>query len=147
MNSKLSAKFTFWCNRFIALVVVALIFFFPNLMDWFEEVRPLGERRITAIIIGFYLCLPVVLYALWCIDRVVTNVLKKDVFVEQNVRYIRRLRWCCAGVSLLCIPVAFFYMPLIFMVVIMAFLALVISLVKNVMAAAVELREENELTI
>jgi len=29
----------------------------------------------------------------------------------------------------------------------MAFLALVISLVKNIMAAAVELREENDLTI
>ena len=147
MNSELSAKFTLWCNRIIAFIVVALIFFFPRLMDWFEVVRPLGERRITALIIGFYLCVPVVLYALWCIDRLVTNVLKKDVFVEKNVRYIRRLRWCCAGVSLLCIPVAFFYMPLIFMVVIMAFLALVISLVKNVMAAAVELREENELTI
>ena len=147
MNSELSAKFTFWCNRIIALVVVALIFFFPPLIDWFEEVRPLGERRITALIIGFYLCVPVVLYALWCIDRLVTNVLKKDIFVEQNVRYIRRLRWCCAGVSLICVPIAFFYMPLIFMVVIMAFLALVISLVKNVMAAAVEIREENEFTI
>jgi len=33
------------------------------------------------------------------------------------------------------------------MVVIMAFLALVVSLVKNVMAAAVELREENDLTV
>ena len=147
MNSELSAKFTFWCNRLIGLIVVALIFFFPSLMNWFEEVRPLGEQKITAIIIGFYLCVPVVLYALWCIDRLVTNVLKKDIFVEQNVRYIRRLRWCCAGVSLICFPIAFFYMPLIFMVVIMAFLALVISLVKNVMAAAVELQEENELTI
>jgi hypothetical protein len=33
------------------------------------------------------------------------------------------------------------------MVVIMAFLALVISMVKNIMAAAVEMREENDLTI
>jgi hypothetical protein len=33
------------------------------------------------------------------------------------------------------------------MVVIMGFLALVVSLVKNIMAAAVELREENDLTI
>ena len=147
MNSELSAKFTFWCNRMIAAIVVALIFFFPRLMDWFEEVRPLGERRIIALIIGFYLCVPVVLYARWCIDRLVTNVLKKEIFVIANVRYIRRLRWCCARVSLICIPIAFFYMPLVFMVVIMAFLALVISLVKNVMATAVELQEENELTI
>lgn len=147
MNSELSAKFTLWCNRLIVLIMVALIFFFPALMNWFAEVRPLGEQGIIALMIGFYLCVPVVLYALWCIDRLVTNVLKKEVFVIQNVRYIRRLRWCCAGVSLLCVPISFFYMPLIFMVVIMAFLALVISLVKNVMAAAVELREENDLTV
>lgn len=147
MNSELSAKFTLWCNRLIALIVAALIFFFPGLMDWYAGVRPLGEQKILALMIGFYLCVPVVLYALWCIDRLVKNVLEKEIFVVQNVRYIRRLRWCCAGVSLICVPVAFFYMPLIFMVVIMAFLALVISLVKNVMAAAVEIREENDLTI
>ncbi len=147
MNSELSAKFTLWCNRLIALIVGALIFFFPRLMGWYRGVRPLGEQGITALITGFYLCVPIVLYALWCIDRLVMNVLKREVFVIQNVRYIRRLRWCCAGVSLICIPVAFFYMPLVFMVVIMAFLALVISLVKNVMAAAVEIREENDLTV
>ncbi|MBQ4564043.1 MAG: DUF2975 domain-containing protein [Lachnospiraceae bacterium] len=147
MNSELSAKFTFWCNRLIALIVVVLIFFFPRLMDWYETVRPLGEQKITMLMIGFYLCVPVVLYALWCIDRLVTNVLEKEIFVVQNVRYIRRLRWCCAGVSLICVPISFYYMPLVFMVVIMAFLALVISLVKNVMAAAVEIREENDLTI
>jgi hypothetical protein len=69
------------------------------------------------------------------------------VFVGQNVCYIRRIRWCCAGVSGLCIIPACYYPPLWLMVLIMAFLALVVSLVKNIMAAAVELREENDLTI
>lgn len=36
---------------------------------------------------------------------------------------------------------------LIFMTMIMAFLALAVSVVKNVMAAAVEIREENDLTV
>ena len=44
-------------------------------------------------------------------------------------------------------PAAFFYPPLVFMTVIMAFLALAVSVVKNVMAAAVEIREENDLTV
>ena len=39
------------------------------------------------------------------------------------------------------------YPPLIFLAVIMAFLAMAVSVVKNVMAAAVELREENDLTV
>jgi len=147
MTSQLSAKFTLWCSRLIALLVAVLIFTFPHLLRWYQTLRPLGPDAYMAIAIGFYLCVPVVLYALWCMDRLVTNILKKDVFVIGNVRYIRRIRWCCALISLICAPAAFFYQPLIFLVVIMAFLALVISLVKNIMAAAVEIREENDLTI
>lgn len=147
MTSQLSAKFTLWCNRLIALAVIVLLAALPELLEWYLSLRPLGDRGQTAILAGFYLCAPVVLYALWCIDRLVTNVLKKEIFVVGNIRYIRRIRWCCAGVSLICLPASFFYPPLSFMVVIMAFLTLVVSLVKNIMAAAVEMREENDLTI
>ena len=147
MTSKLSAKFTLWCNRIIAAAVTVLIFTFPRVLDWYQGLRPVGLHGAAAVYFGFYLCVPVVLYALWCVDRIVTNLLRDQVFVLANVRYVRRIRWCCAGVSLICIPAACFYQPLIFMVVIMAFLALVVSLVKNILAAAVELREENDLTI
>ena len=147
MNPKLSAKFTLWCNRFLALAVILLIFFFPRLLQWYQGLRPLGLHGAAAVFFGFYACVPVVLFALWCIDRLVSNILRDAVFIMDNVRYIRRIRWCCAGVSLICVPAACFYQPLLFMVVIMAFLALVVSLVKNIMAAAVEIREENDLTI
>lgn len=147
MTSKLSAKFTLWCNRIIAAAVTVLIFTFPRVLDWYQGLRPLGLHGAAAVYFGFYLCVPVVLYALWCVDRIIANLLRDQVFVLANVRYVRRIRWCCAGVSLICVPAACFYQPLIFMVVIMAFLALVVSLVKNILAAAVELREENDLTI
>lgn len=147
MTSKLSAKFTLWCNRIIAAAVTVLIFTFPRVLNWYQGLRPLGLHGAAAVYFGFYLCVPVVLYALWCVDRIVTNLLRDQVFVLANVRYVRRIRWCCAGVSLICVPAACFYQPLIFMVVIMAFLALIVSLVKNILAAAVELREENDLTI
>lgn len=147
MNSVLSAKITLWCSRILAAAICVLVFFFPRLLEWYQGLRPLGLHGAAAVFFGFYLCVPVVLYALWCIDRLVSNVLAQKVFIPANVRYVRRIRWCCAGVSLICLPAAFFYQPLIFMVVIMAFLALVVSVVKNVLAAAVELQEENDLTI
>lgn len=147
MTSQLSARFTLWCNRVVALAVCTLVFTFPKLLQWYQGFRPLGLHGAAAVTFGFYLCVPVVLYALWCVDRIVTNLLKGSIFVDPNVRYVRRIRWCCAGVSVICIPAACFYQPLIFMVVIMAFLALIVSLVKNILAAAVELREENDLTV
>ena len=147
MSSELSAKFTLWCSRIIAVAVVILVFAFPSLLRWYGGIRPFRNHGQEALTIAFYLCVPVVEYALWCIDRLVTNVLAQEVFVEKNTGYIRRIRWCCVGVSGICLPASVFYPPLVFMVVIMAFLALVISMVKNIMAAAVEMREENDLTI
>lgn len=147
MSQELSAKCTKWCCRFLMLVVAVMIFAFPGVLKWFRTIRSLTDTACQVVTVGFYLCVPVVLFALWTMDRLVGNILKKQVFVPENVRHIRCIRWCCAGVSGLCIVPAFFYPPLGLMVVIMAFLALVVSLVKNIMAAAVELREENDLTI
>ena len=147
MNSEKSAKVTLWCCRFLAALVLIMIFAFPAVMRWFQGIRHLTDTAAKVVTVGFYACVPVVLLALWSMDRLVGNILKKQIFVEDNVRFIRRVRWCCAGVSGLCLVPAFFYPPLFLMVVIMAFLALVVSLVKNIMAAAVEMREENDLTI
>ena len=147
MSPELSAKFTLWCSRIIAAAVIVLVFVFPSLLRWYSGIRPFRDYGQEALTVAFYLCVPVVEYALWCIDRLVINVLVQEIFVEKNTGYIRRIRWCCVGVSGICLPASVFYPPLIFMVVIMAFLALVVSMVKNIMAAAVEMREENDLTI
>lgn len=147
MNTKLSAKITRWCSRFLAALICLLVFSMPGLLGWYQRLRSLGPWGAAAILGGFYCCVPVVLYALFCIDRLIGNILAEQVFILNNVRYIRRIRWCCAGVSLICVPASVFYPPLCFMALIMAFLALVVSVVKNVMAAAVEIREENDLTV
>lgn len=147
MTSQLSANITLWCSRVLAAVICLLVVFFPGLLRWYQTLRSLGPYGAAAILIGFYCCVPAVLYALRCIDRLVVNILAGEVFVRDNVSRIRRIRWCCAWVSLVCLPASFFYPPLCFLAVIMAFLALVVSVVKNVMAAAVEIREENDLTV
>ena len=147
MTSIQSAKCTLWVNRFLSAVMVLLCFFLYDLLVWYRALRDLPWQVCGAILVGFYLCTPAVMYALWCIEKLLRNILKSDVFVEANVRCIRRLRWCCAWVSLVCLVAGILYPPLLFLAVIMAFLALVVSVVKNVMAAAVELREENDLTV
>ena len=84
---------------------------------------------------------------MWNLDAILRSILQKNVFAYSVVRCIRRVRWCCLGVSLICLPAAVFYPPLVFMVVIMGFLALVVSVLSSVMQAAVAIREENDLTI
>ena len=68
-------------------------------------------------------------------------------FTRKNVRALRHVQWSCALVAVLCLVATFAYLPLVFLTVIMSFLFLALCVMSNVMAAAVEIREENDLTI
>ena len=92
-------------------------------------------------------CAPAVFFALWELDRLLRAILGHRVFIWPNVRSISRVRWCCLAVSLICLPAAVFYPPIMFMSIIMFFLTLILSVLASVMAAAVEIREENDLTV
>ena len=85
--------------------------------------------------------------AMFHMDRLLRNILRADLFSWENVSHIRMVRWCCFGVSLVCLGAAFGFPSMFFLSLIMAFLALVITVVGQVMKAAVELREENDLTV
>lgn len=136
-----------WVNRIICLVLLVLLPTLPKLLDWYSSFRTLTQKEYLSILIAFYCCAVATAVALWNLDKLLRNILAGKVFVKKNVACIRRVQWCCGSISLLCLAPAFVYLPLIFMVVIMAFLCLVVCVVAQVMAAAVEIREENDLTI
>lgn len=142
-----SVRFTIFLNRAMMALVVLLIFTFPTLLRWYNTVRILIEGENIALIAAFYSCVPVVLYALWNLDRLLGNIARGEVFVMGNVCLIRRVCVCCAVVGLICLPAAFAYAPLIFVTVIMGFLCPVVNVVCQVIRAAIEIREENDLTI
>lgn len=143
-----AAKATLFFNRFLALVMVALVFVLPAFLDWYVTLRPdMRETARQALVWGFYCCAPAVFFALWELERLLRAILGSRVFIWPNVRSISRVRWCCLAVSLICLPAACFYPPIMFMSIIMFFLTLILSVLSNVMAAAVEIREENDLTV
>ena len=148
MKQKFSpAVCTLWANRLIALVLAVLLFTLPSLLELYCQVRILDLEERVAIIIAFYCCAAITAFALWHMDGLLRNILKGQVFIRQNVTKIRVLQYCCGLVSLVCLPAAIYYHPLVFVVVIMAFLCLAVSVVTQVMRAAVTIREENDLTI
>lgn len=140
-------RITLWVNRCIFVLLVALLPALPFLLNWYGTVRQLSSLEYWAITIAFYICAVITAVALWKLEQLLRNILAGQVFVRKNVRHIRTVQWCCGLVSLVCLPAACCYLPLVFMVIIMAFLCLVVSVVAQIMAAAVEIREENDLTI
>ena len=142
-----SARITLWANRTVALAVLVLLFALPSLLSWYGTARQLLPSEKIAITVGFYCCAVAVAIALWNMERLLQSILRQEVFTAKNVRRIRAIQWCCAAVSLMCIPVTVFYYPMVFMTVVMGFLCLVVSVVARVMDAAVTIREENDLTV
>ena len=141
-------KTTLWVNRFLALVMILLIPGLPAFVRWYAGLRPFlsGAAR-TALLAGFYCSAPAVFLALWKLDVLLRNILARRVFEEANVAAIAAVRWCCLAVAVVCLPAAVYYPPLIFMTIMMGFLTLILSVLASVMAAAVEIREENDLTV
>ena len=136
-----------WGNRVIAAVLVSLVFFLPVLLDWYCTVRSLTQLERIAIEAAFYCCGAVTAVALWNLDGLLRSILAQQVFIRKNVSRIRTVQWCCAGISVICLPAALIYYPLLFMVIIMGFLSLVVCVLCRVMNAAVAIREENDLTV
>lgn len=68
-------------------------------------------------------------------------------FCRENVKNLKFISWCCFIVALITFAGSFLYLPLIVVAVAAGFFGLILRVVKNVIQSAVELREENDLTI
>jgi len=69
------------------------------------------------------------------------------VFINENVAYLRYISWCCFAGAFLSIASAFYYLPWFAPGIAAAFMGLIIRVVKNVVAEAVALQDESDLTI
>ena len=147
MTSPFSVKCTRWVCRGLILLILVLCLIMYDILQWSLWMNFLPWQIKAIVLGGFYCCVPGILYALYRMDRLLGNILSGQVFITENVRHIRHIRGCCAFVGLVCLGAGFAYLPLLFLAAIMGFLTLAVSVVKQVMAAAVEIREENDLTV
>ncbi len=141
-NTLKTVKITLWANRIVAVAVVIAGIFMPFIHTGTTTIP--GRMIIAA---AFYLSAIATMLALWNVDKLLLNILDRQVFTWTNVNCIRTVRWCCLAVSLICLPASVVFGLLIFMVVIMGFLSMMVNVVCQVMKAAVVMREESDLTI
>ncbi len=85
--------------------------------------------------------------ALYHLYRLLANLQKEQVFVEQNVACLRALSWCCWAVALICLASAAYYLPYLLVMVAAAFMALILRIVKNVFQRACAMQNELDLTV
>ena len=134
-------------TRILMAILVVCSFLVPFMLNWYAEFRSLTVSGWWILCVTYYICAVIAAPALILVDRLLSNILKEQVFTTGNVQLLRWIRWCCGLISLLCIAPGFAYKPLFLMVLMMGFLSFILNVVVQVMKAAVSIREENELTI
>lgn len=142
-----TARLSRWVTRFFMLVLLAALFTMPRFTQWYVSFRVMTEQAGFVLLAAFYVCAVPSALALWQIDRLLGSICAGRVFLEENSRRVSRVSLCCAAVCLVTAAAGFVYPPLFFIAVVMLFLCLLVNVVASVLAAATELREENDLTI
>ncbi len=99
------------------------------------------------LVITFYLCAALAFAALFLLNRLLKNIKEENIFVEENVKILRGLSWCCYFVGIVTAVYSIWEYPFMVIAAAAAFFGLILRVLKNVFCKAVEIREENDGTI
>lgn len=139
---------------FLAVVLVGLVFAGPYAfelyMTAYRGFSAEGEALKMLKNVFGYCFYPSAVFAgiiLYSLLRLLHNIRAERVFIKANANYLRNVSWCCFAIAIITFGGAFFYMPFMFVALAGGFLGLLLRVLKNVMQAAVEISEENDLTI
>ena len=153
-NRKRSVTLSLGVCYLVTAVLAAGLFAGPWAVEvWFRLYRGWEEnseglaRMLTLFKACFYPCACLGFVTLYSLIRLLLNIKKDSIFIMPNVKYLRRISWCCIIVSLITLAAGVLYIPYVFVSIAAGFMGLMLRVVKNVMENAVQLREENELTI
>lgn len=137
-----------------ALLLAVWIFTFPSFFNWFYvEYHNLNSADegvkavIKTVIISFYSSAPFAGISLYMLIRLLVNIINDSIFVMKNVLYMRGVSYCCFAVALVNLIFGIGYFPLLIIFFATAVVGILLRVLKNVMQSAVEIKQENELTI
>lgn len=141
------------CFIFAAVLTIGLFLGPWAVKMWFYFYRgmaPDGEELFNLLAlfkVCFYSCVPFAYITLYSLLRLLFHIKADEIFITENVRYLRRISWCCFAVALITGMGGVQYIPFLFIAIAAAFVGLLLRVVKNVMQSAVIIKTENELTI
>lgn len=132
----------------IAIVLcLAALFIMPYAAQVYKQVSLQNDDVTIPLLITFYSCAAVGFVILFILDKLVANINKGEVFVNDNIKLLRILSYCCFIISVITLIFARFRILAFIITFAAAFIGLILRVIKNCFEEAVRLREENDFTI
>ena len=146
-DSKKSVFLSTILTDFFGLFVIVSCFVFPSFLRWYLGYTARAFKRASIVLYTYYPCVPFVLCALVILHILLCNIKKGKIFVLTNVKLMRAISWCCFAVAAVTLIGGYFYLPFLLVAVIMTLVGLIIRVIKNIFCKAIELKDENDMTI
>lgn len=154
VKNKTSVKFSIGiCLALSAILLVLVIFggyIFELYMTAYRGFSATGKALLMLKKTFGFCFYPSAVFAsviLYSLLKLLFNIKNEEIFIAQNTNYLRTVSWCCIIIAVITFIGGFFYMPFMFVSAAGGFTGMLLRVLKNVMQSAVELREENDLTI
>lgn len=145
-TSEKSLRLTRALTVTVFVLACAILFLIPIITIWYDDVS--GKPPIMPVLtVCFYLCDILAIIALWELNVLLKNISKQELFTDRNTRCVRIISWCCFGVAAVFAGLSFWRLLALLVAIIAGFVGLILRVVKNMLATAAEMREENDYTI
>lgn len=153
-SSKKSVDFSIVVCSLVAVVLLGLLFFGPEVfwlyMTDYRGIEP--TSAVLQMLKAVFTCTfyPAAVFAaviLFSLIKMLLNIRRNEVFIDENVKCLKVVSWCCVIIGIITLVGGWFYMPFLFVACAGFFVGLLLRVLKNVMQKAVEIKEENDLTV
>lgn len=131
---------------FVGMAILSAIWL-PMVLDGIVRRRGWGIEEREYFLVSFYTLMVPAAIALGYLYRLLVNIGRDEVFVDANVRCLRRISWACYLATAICAVSAFYYLPFVMAAAAAGFMGLILRVVKNVFAEAVSIKQEHDFTI
>lgn len=135
------------CTRLVIVLIALFLVLAPRLVQQYILLADKDPAvRISLLITLYAVCVPALL-AMFNLDRLLGSIRQQAVFIPANVARLRRISWCSFAVALIFAVSGTYYILFLIVAFMAAFFGLILRVVKNVIEQAVQLKQENDLTV
>lgn len=145
------------CYILLAAVAFAMLFITTGTITWDgDSFKLIEEFQVRLLSFPFYAVVPAGYAALVCIDKLLTNIKKDLVFEAETLKYLNIISYACvyaSVVGIVSVVISLISDVYDFIIVFSLlslgelFMAIVLQVIKQVFKKAIDIKEENELTI
>ncbi len=147
-NLKRSLMLSRVCTLVCGAALLGVLLFAPSMVGWFVDYSNNAEQmHVGFFLASIYTGGALAALLLVFLYKLLHNISAEEVFVAKNIKLLRGISWLCIGGAVICAFSALYYLPWGLVGLAAVFVGLIVRVVKNVMAQAVQLKEENDYTI